>query len=87
LFAYLGRNLFGQSVEEGPEDLGVTVGDDEADELAAGGFDRSDDVASQVPSIVALRGTAAALDPAVARARVAFETGFVAEKDAGGRIG
>jgi hypothetical protein len=55
--------------------------------LAAGGLDGSDDVAPQMSSIIALGGAAAALDPALARARIAFESGFVAEEDAGGGIG
>src|SRR6476620_11234652 len=87
LFAFLGRDLFGHGVEEGLEDFGVAVGDDQADELAAGGLDGSDNVAPQVSAVVTLGGTTAALDPAVARPRIAFETGFVAEKDAGGGIG
>lgn len=36
LFAFLGGHFFGHGIEEGLKDFGVAVGDDLADELAAG---------------------------------------------------
>ncbi len=84
---FLRRNLFGHGVEVCLENLGVAVCDDEADELAAGGFDGSDDVAPQKPAVATLGGATAALDPFVASAQITFETGFVAEKDASGEFG
>ena len=86
LFAFFGRDLFGHGVEEGLENLGVAVGDDQADQATRGGLDCADNVAPQMPAVIALGGTAAALDPFVARTRIAFKSRLVAEEDHRRRI-
>lgn len=78
--APLCRNLVCHGVEEGLEDLRVVVRDDEADELAAAGVDRADDVLPDVAAVVGLGRARAALHPALAGARIALEAGLVAEE-------
>lgn len=64
-----------------------TAGDDEADQLAGGGLDGIDDVSLEVASMIALGGTDAAFDPAVAGEWISFETGFITKENSCGRVG
>jgi hypothetical protein len=69
LFAFPGRDFLRHGIEEGLQDLGAAVGDDQADQATRGWLDRADDVAPDVSAVIALGGTAAPLDPFVAGAR------------------
>ena len=86
LLSVLRRDFLCHGVEEGLEDFGVAVGDDQAHELTACRFDRAHDIAPQMSSMVALGGTAAPLDPFMTGPWITFESGFVAEEDPCGRI-
>ncbi len=76
----LRRKLFRHRVEECLEDLRIVVRHDEADELAAAGIDRADDVLADVAAVIGLGRARAALHPAMAGARIVLEAGLVAEE-------
>lgn len=86
-FAFLPRSFLCHGVEEGLENFRIAVRNDEADELAAGGVHRADDVPAQMSAMVALDGAGAAFYPFLARPGIALEARFIAEEDFAGRIG
>jgi len=86
-FAFFPGSLGGHGVEECLEDFRVTVRDDEADELAACGVHRADDVPAQMSAVVALDGTGAAPHPFVTWPGIALEARFIAEEDFAGSVG
>lgn len=86
-FAFLPGGFLGHGVEERLEDFRIAVRNDEADELAACGVHRADDVPAQMSAMVALDGTGAAFHPFLAGPGIALEARFIAEEDFAGRIG
>lgn len=75
------RNLFCHRVEEGLEDLGVTVRDDEADQLAIGWVDRADNILSNVAAEVSLGGARTPLNPPLPRTGIPFKACFISKED------
>lgn len=74
-FAFFPGSLGDNGVEECLEDFRVKVRDDEADELAACGVHRADDVPAQMSTVVALDGTGAAPHPFVRVSAIYFGKG------------
>lgn len=86
-FTFLPRSFLCHGVEEGLENFRIAVRNDEADELAAGGVHRADDVPAQMSAMVALDGAGAAFHPFLAGPGIALKARFIAEEDFAGRIG
>jgi hypothetical protein len=59
LFALLGRYFLGHGVDEGLENLRVAMSHNQADQAAGVGFDRTNDIAPDMPAVIALRWAAA----------------------------
>lgn len=86
-FAIFPGGFFDHGIEERLEDFRIAVRNDEADELAACGVHRADEVPAQMSAMVALNGTGAAFHPFLARPGIVLEARFIAEEDFAGRIG
>jgi hypothetical protein len=80
LASLLFRNLTRHHIQPHLEDFGVTMGDDQADQLSCGWIDRANHILPDVSSIVSLSGTGSTLHPLGARPGISFESRLIAKK-------